>query len=310
MKRLIFIFLDGVGIGEPTNKNPFYKAKAEFLPFYTGGLHLPDNTPVKAIDPLLGVEGIPQSASGQASLYTGENIPKLLGQHKGSYPNKSMRKIIREKNILSRLKANNLRAVFINAYPVYSRFFTAQHMDIRPNGEFHFSDTFPEMFKRRISVTSCMMVAARQTPFDEKDVRAERSIFQEFTNRWLKEKGLPLPEFSPGKAAEVLFNASQQQDFLLYEFFQTDLYAHRRSFADQVQLIRDLNQFFGKLVSLMDRQKETLLLTSDHGNLEDSGSKGHTRGPVPLVVWGNESNRLRESINSLTDVTPAILTFF
>jgi hypothetical protein len=109
-KRLIFIFLDGVGVGDPADKNPFYAAKTEFLPFYEGNLYLPDNTPVKKIDTLLGVEGIPQSASGQAALYTGENVPELLGQHKGSYPNRLMRKVIKEKNILSRLKDRGLKA--------------------------------------------------------------------------------------------------------------------------------------------------------------------------------------------------------
>ena len=309
MKRLIFIFLDGVGIGEPKDKNPFYIAKPDFLPFYRGHLHLPDNTPIKPIDPLLGVEGIPQSASGQTSLYTGENIPKILNQHKGSYPNKYMRKIIKEKNLLSRLKKKNRKAVFINAYPVYSEFFTAKHLQIRPSGELHFSETFPAMFKRRISVTSCMMVAALQTPFDEKDVQAEKTVFQEFSNRWLIEKGLQLPEFSPEKAAEILFQASRKQDFLLYEYFQTDLYAHRHNFDDQVELIKNLNRLVKKLVSLMDTQEDTLLITSDHGNLEDCSTKTHTLNPVPLLVWGNQNLQLRDDIDNLTDVTPAILKF-
>lgn len=308
-KRLIFIFLDGVGVGDPADKNPFYTAKTEFLPFYDGNLCLPDNTPVKKIDTLLGVDGIPQSASGQAALYTGENVPKLLGQHKGSYPNRLIRKVIKEKNILSRLKKKGLKAVFLNVYPVYTRFFTNRHIQIRSSGEFHFSPEFPQQFKRRISVTTCMIISAGQVPFDEKDIRAERAIFQEFSNRWLNEKGLPLPDFSPEKAAEIIYNASQRHDFILYEFFQTDLYAHRRSFDDQVQLVNDLNRLVKKLLSLLNPQTDTLLLTSDHGNLEDSSVRTHTLNPVPLIVWGNQGDELRDSIDALTDVTPTILRF-
>jgi hypothetical protein len=309
-KRLIFIFLDGVGVGEAADKNPFYAAGTEFLPFYDDGLCLPDGTPVKKIDPLLGVDGIPQSASGQATLYTGENVPEILGQHRGSYPNRLMRKVIKEKNILSQLKNKGLKAVFLNAYPVYTRFFTNRHIQIRPSGEFHFSPEFPQQFKRRLSVTTCMIISAGQVPFSEKDILAERSIFQEFSNRWLKEKGLPLPEFSPEKAAEIIYNASRRYDFILYEFFQTDLYAHRRGFADQVQLVNDLNRLAGKLLSLLNPQTDTLLLTSDHGNLEDSTVRTHTLNPVPLLVWGKEHDDLRERISDLAGVTPTILRFF
>jgi hypothetical protein len=308
-KRLIFIFLDGVGLGETSGKNPFHTAKAKFLPVFPGSF-LPDGTPVKAIDPLLGVDGVPQSATGQSTLYTGENVPRLLGQHKSSYPNREMRKIIREKNILKLLREKNQNAVFINAYPVYSHFFTSAHIQIQPEGEFQFSDEFPTPFKRRISVTTCMIIAAGQLPFNEKDIMAERSIFQEFSNRWLIDKGLPLPEFSPEKAAEILFHASRRYDFILYEYFQTDLYAHRHPFDEQVQLIRNLDRLLGKLLSLLDPGADTLLLTSDHGNLEDSHVRGHTLNPVPLVTWGSRDRELRDRIDNLSQVTPAILKFF
>ena len=307
---MIFIFLDGVGVGEASAQNPFYAAQAEFLPFYTGNMHFPDGTPVKPIDAVLGVEGLPQSASGQTSLFTGENLPKLLNRHGGSYPNPLMRKFIKEKSILRCLTDRGFKAVFINAYPVYSRFFTGTHIKIRTDGELHFSRHFPAEFKRRISVSTCMMVANGQTPFNEKDILAKRSIFQDYSNRWLIEKGLPLPEFSPVQAAEILVRAAQRYDFVLYEYFQTDVYAHRRGFADQVQLVKELNLLMGTLVSLLDPGRDTLLVTSDHGNLEDSSSRAHSRNPVPLVVWGHRSQELRESIAGLTDVTPVILKFF
>ncbi|MCP5048809.1 MAG: hypothetical protein GY940_16680 [bacterium] len=309
-KRLIFIFLDGVGIGEPTKENPVCAARVEYLPFYAGGMKLPDGTPVKAIDALLGVGGLPQSASGQSSLYTGENIPELLSKHVSSFPNRKMREVIHQKNILTRLKKKNLDAVFINAYPRHSHLFSGNHLQISPSGEFHFSDDFPPAYKRRISVTTCMMVNAQQTPFDEKDILAGQSIFQDYTNRYLIERGLEMPEFSPEKAAEVLVNASRRRDFILYEFFQTDLYAHRRSFEDRVELLQGLNRLLKKLFSLLDPETDTLLLTSDHGNMEDSSSRSHTRNPVPLIVWGRDSSPLRDRIHSLTDVTPAIVDFF
>jgi len=310
MKRMIFIFVDGVGIGKPDEHNPFYFTKCDYLPFYEGSLTLPDGTPIKKIDALLGVEGIPQSASGQTSLFTGENIPKITGQHKDSYPTRTMREIIIEKNILSRLKQENLNAVFINAYPAHGDLFTEEHIKLYPSGEFHFSQEFPAAFKRRISATSCMMLAAHQKPFDESDIREERSIFQDYSNRWLIEKGMNIPEFSPEKAAEILFHASQRHDFILYEFFQTDLYGHRAPFEQQVQLVHGLNLLIKHLLSLMNPQTDTFLLTSDHGNIEDSQVRSHTLNPVPLITWGNQNQFLRDQINDLTHVTPTIVNSF
>ncbi|MCP4148135.1 MAG: hypothetical protein GY757_10340 [bacterium] len=324
MQRLLFIFLDGVGIGDASGHNPFYAAETRWLPFYRGGNTLPDGTPVKAIDPMMGVDGIPQSATGQTTLFTGENVPEILQEHRGSYPNKTMRLLLKEKNIIRSLKAKGLDATFINVYPYYSDFFTQKHVDILEDGSFHFSDDFPPLFKRRISTTSCMMIVNGQPPYTEKDILSESAIYQDYSNLSLmgkldeaRIKGLPdmgeflqLPEFSPEKAAGILQNAYMNNHFTLYEYFQTDLYGHRFSFDERMELVKKLDRLIGKLLSHLDIERDTLLITSDHGNLEDGTHRSHTLNPVPLVVWGNKSHELRESIHSLTDVAPAIEEFF
>lgn len=333
MKRLIFIFLDGTGIGKNIESNPFFMAKSAFLPFYTNNeLQMPDGTPVKPIDATLGVDGLPQSATGQTSLFTGENIPALLNGHKGSYPDKTMRQIIKTKNLISRLRNKNVNARFINAYPFYGQLFAQYHVDINDDGSFHFSEEFPPIFKKRISVTTCMNIVNQLIPFTESDIVHENALYQDYSNlsliQMLKEiqatgklknvpkdmvlpSGMPtLPQFSPEKAAEILFGSSQKFDFLLYEYFQTDVFGHRHTFTERVQLIQQLDRLIGRLISLLDKTRDTLLITSDHGNLEDGTTLAHTRNPVPLAVWGNKSHEIRENINSLVDVTPTIERFF
>lgn len=322
---MVFFFLDGVGIGDASESNPFFAAGTTFLPFYKGNNGLPDGTPVKPIDPLLGVDGIPQSATGQTSLYTGENVPALLTEHKGSYPNRPMRKLIKEKNILLRLRKKDLNAVFINAYPYHTHLFTNESVSILEDGSFQFSDEYPRLFKRRLSVTTCMMIANRLIPFGERDIMEENTIYQDYSNSSLilqveaaKKAGefpgdveeVALPRFTPEKAAEILYNVSRKHDFVLYEYFQTDIYAHRSTFDERVRLIRDLDRLMGRLVSLMNKEEDTLLVTSDHGNIEAGGTRAHTRNPVPLVVWGKGERELRTGIDSLVDVTPAVLKFF
>ena len=53
----------------------------------------------------------------------------------------------------------------------------------------------------------------------------------------------------------------------------------------------------------------TLLLTSDHGNIESMSERGHTRNPVPFISFGPKEAEIRANVKSLVDVTPTILEF-
>ncbi|MCK6584127.1 MAG: hypothetical protein L6Q49_13600, partial [Anaerolineales bacterium] len=90
--KILFLFLDGIGLGEDDPEiNPFARADMPYLESLLGGKRLiesaapfeSDLLTLKAIDPNLGVKGLPQSATGQAVLLTGINIPAELGYHYG-----------------------------------------------------------------------------------------------------------------------------------------------------------------------------------------------------------------------------------
>lgn len=309
-KKLIFFFLDGVGIGGRSAVNPFFLAKADCLPIYQNGPGLPDGEPVKSIDACLGVPGMPMSATGQTALWTGVNMPRLLGRHKDSYPDSDMRRVIKKKNLFTRLKKHRITVRFLNAYPGHSHFFTADYIRIRENGDLYFSPAFPPGARSTLSVSSCMMLSSFMRPFGSKEIINEIALFHDYTNDELIRQGINLPRFSPERAAEIIYKTSRHYDLLLYEFFLTDLYGHGFETDQCVKLIRDLDRLLKHLTALMDIQKDTLLITSDHGNLEDRGTEYHTTNPVPLITWGRESESLRKGIKNLTDVTPAIESFF
>lgn len=310
MERVTFIFVDGCGVGLPGPGNPFYQAKSLFLPFWQGGMRLPDGTPLTAIDATLGIPGAPQSASGQTALFCGAAAADLGQRHSHGYPDRSLRRIILEKNLLSRLAARGAAARYLNAYPAHEALFSARHVRIEPDGRLWFSPEFPEHFRKMISVTSCMLLASGQRPFGAKEIRAGKALYQDYSNRQLNERGLSLPEFSPEKAAEVIHGASRRFDFILYEYFQTDLYAHRRPLEECISLVRGLDALAGALLASLDKKQDTLVLTSDHGNLEDHHLQGHSRNPVPFLAWGRHGARLRKKVRSLSDVTPAILELY
>jgi 2,3-bisphosphoglycerate-independent phosphoglycerate mutase len=310
MPRVIFIFIDGAGVGRADADNPFFQAESLFLPFWQGAAKLPDGTPLAAIDATFGIPGIPQSASGQTALFCGAGAAEIANRHHNGYPDQFLRKIILENNLLLCMKKNKVNARFLNAYPVFHDFFNSEHIRINADGRFWFSPLFPEQFKRRISVTSCMLLAAGAVPFTEKDILAKRALYQDYSNCQLITQGLKLPEYSPAQAAAIIADAALEYEFIFYEYFQTDIYAHRRSFAECVDLIRDLDTLTENLLARLDKKQDTLILTSDHGNLEEFHTRGHSRNPVPLLAWGRHGEFLRAKIKSLSDVTPALLRLF
>ncbi|MBW8004892.1 MAG: hypothetical protein FVQ06_03780 [candidate division NC10 bacterium] len=77
-----------------------------------------------------------------------------------------------------------------------------------------------------------------------------------------------------------------------------------------VQLLEDLDRFVSKLVELIDRSRHLLVLVSDHGNVEDLSTAGHTWNRVPTMVWGRGKERFARRIHALTDIAPSLLALW
>ena len=102
--RLLFLFLDGVGLGEndPTI-NPLAGAEMPNLRALLGGQPLvasaapfeSQRATLLPLDACLGVPGTPQSATGQATLLTGRNVPAEIGYHYGPKPNPAVAAYLR-----------------------------------------------------------------------------------------------------------------------------------------------------------------------------------------------------------------------
>ncbi len=66
--KLIFVFIDGFGLGnEDAGQNPLYAAAAPNL------LRFLNSRYIFPTDATLGVKGLPQSATGQTTIFTGVN---------------------------------------------------------------------------------------------------------------------------------------------------------------------------------------------------------------------------------------------
>ena len=138
------------------------------------------------------------------------------------------------------------------------------------------------------------------------DIAAGRSIYQEFTNTELRGMGFDLDPLTPADAGRVLGRAAADYDFVLYEYFQTDKAGHSGEPERVCAELVKLDAFLGAVLDTMPPDT-LLLLTSDHGNLEDLGTRRHTTNPVPLMAWGPGSADFIAPLMRLDQVTPAIV---
>ena len=286
---ILLFFIDGLGIGSRHSANPLHDLdEAAPLAVFTGETNqtLFDGVVVPT-DPRLGVEGRPQSASGQTTILTGVNAPALLGYHKQGFPNAELRTILAEHSLFLKLKNAGISDItFANAYR--PRFFQE-----RP---------------RWVSATTAAVEAAGMQFRTVEDVAQDRAVYQDFTNRFLIENGVSVPPRSPQDAARILARLVREHRFTLYEYFITDKMGHSQDFEGARLVLSNLAFMIRELLSQLNLRRTTVILTSDHGNIEDLSSRNHTLNDVPTIVWGTARDRIANQIKTLADITPAIIS--
>jgi len=285
---VLLFFIDGLGIGTRGPLNPLDNLPnaAPLAVFQNEASDPGFDGIVVPTDPRLGVEGRPQSASGQTTILTGVNAPAQLGYHKQGFPNKPLREIIEAHSIFRQLRDAGVGPVtFANAYT--DGFFTE-----RP---------------RWISATTAAVEAAGMTFRSIADLKNDQAVFMDYTNRVLIERGVEVAERSEEEAADVLARITAENWFTLYEYFITDKVGHEQDMPKAKEILTSLARFIRELLARLDLKRTTVILTSDHGNIEDLSSRNHTLHLVPTIVWGAERERIAATIKTLADITPAIV---
>ena len=86
---VLLFFIDGLGIGSRGPFNPLDNLEdAAPLAVFKGEIATTLNGVLVPTDARLGIEGRPQSASGQTTILTGVNAPALLVIISRDFPNK------------------------------------------------------------------------------------------------------------------------------------------------------------------------------------------------------------------------------
>ena len=293
--NILFIFVDGLGIGKnDESANPCTRSKKYFRLFDDAEYPIKvENSGIAlALDATLDLPGLPQSATGQTALLTGVNASQLLGRHLNGLPNAKLRDVIREKSIFKWFAEKDLQAAFLNAF--------------RPP----FFDHDPNDIIKFLSVTTVANLAAGLEFFGLDDLKAGRCVYQDITSEAIREKGFDAPLVTPEKAGKIIGRRSQDYHFSLFEYFQTDKAGHSQNMEKATTIITILETFFESVLQTVNLHNTLVLLTSDHGNIENISFRGHTRNPAMTLLFGSGAETAAAKMHSILDVYPTLVSFF
>ncbi|HEY5984448.1 MAG TPA: alkaline phosphatase family protein [Anaerolineales bacterium] len=298
--RILFIFLDGVGLGtDDPATNPLARATMPALSHLLEGHKLIASAApfigrrasLFALDASLGVPGLPQSATGQAALLTGLNVPEQVGEHYGPKPNPPVAKLLAADNLFIQLRRAGRSAALLNAYP-------PRYFDGVDSG------------RRLYSSIPLAVTAAGNRLFNQDDLFLGKAISADFTGEgWANMLGIrETPILEPRASGFRLAQLAREYDFSLFEYWASDYAGHKQDMPWALRQLDVLDDVLKGLVNEAD--EETLVLvTSDHGNMEDLSTRRHTLAPVPALLIGSQSARrtFGHGLGDIAGVTPAIL---
>jgi hypothetical protein len=287
------MFVDGIGFGgKNPDTNPFTRySESVFLPL--GGLsqNISDLIYIET-DAGMGVKGLPQSATGQTALWTGINGPASINRHVNGFPTFTLKKIIQDHSIIKVLNENGLEADLLNSYtPIYF-----QKYGNNP----------------RMQSASTLVQKASGRPLKTiDDLRDGKGLYMDITHGFLKrlkdnliEADDPvLRERDPRDVGRKIPYDFSHYKLAVFEYFITDKAGHAKDWGYAKKAIQDLESLVNGFLENMDRNRDSLIITSDHGNMEDLTTDRHTENSVPTILAGKIAKDYKTGdIKSLMDI--------
>ncbi|MBW0432905.1 metalloenzyme [Leptospira yasudae] len=301
---IFYMFIDGIGFGpDDPATNPFSRyAKSFFLPL--AGKPIPEDAPEtlkKAFflktDASLGIKGLPQSATGQTSLWTGINACKVLQRHLSGFPTFTLKKIISKYSIIRVLEEHGFKADLLNCYtPAFTDY-------VKKN-------------PRHVSASTLIQMASDKPLKNMDDLRQGKGLYMDITHEYLKEFSRGYLDDSddlfrvrdPYETGTSIIRNCKEEGYTLciYEFFLTDKVGHKMHWEAAEKYIGELESFFKGVLETLNPEEDQLIVTSDHGNLEDLSVDVHTLNQVPTVLYGKHTEVLKSKIKAIVDIPMAI----
>jgi 2,3-bisphosphoglycerate-independent phosphoglycerate mutase len=304
VRRAVLVFLDGVGVGESDpDINPIARAELPTLDTLLGGVRpFRDTVPIVTtrasalgLDATLGIDGVPQSGTGHAALFTGHNAAAEFGRHFGPWVPTQLRLALGANSVLARVWGRGLPVAFANAYPeeLVESAGTGVDAMLRLPG---FLRAGPPIVALAIGALN------RHTA----ELERGDAVASEITNEgWREHLGrTTLPVISARTAGHNLARIAETNALTLFAHYSTDAAGHTHRMDDCVAAIERIDEFLGGLLEGV-RAEDLVLVVSDHGNLEDV-RVGHTRNPALALVIGPGHAEIARRLGSIVDVAPVL----
>lgn len=302
MQRVLLVFVDGVGLGDQADYNPFTFASLpairslldDRVPLRTHAPFSAGRASLLPLDATLGVAGTPQSGTGQASLLTGRNAAVMNGRHFGPWVPTALRPLVRAESILARAVNAGRTVAFANAYPEEL---------LQAASEAKPGLRLPAFIRAGPNVAA---MGAGVFTRNAQDLSAGNAVASEIVNAgWRERLGhTELPVITAREAGATLARIVAVNDFTLFAHYATDDAGHSKDIARAVRALERLDEFIGGLFDALP-DDTTTIIASDHGNIEDI-RVGHTRNPALGIIAGPDHARFAERVDSLLHITPLI----
>lgn len=286
-------FLDGVGLGEDDpNVNPFVTAKLLHLTSLLGENWFLTRQPIRTrratlipTDANLNMPKKPQSATGQATILTGRNVPQLVGEHYGPKPNPAVAEVIAQGTLFQEVVDAGGQAALITPYP-------QGYFDAVARG------------KRLLSAVPLAATQAGLSLMTADDLRNGRAVSPGFTGQgWRDHLGYTdIPLLTLEQAGQQIAHIASRHHFSFFEHWPSDRAGHRGTLTEAAAHLEMIDTVLGGLLTAWGDENGLLILTSDHGNIEEKNQRQHTRNPVPTLVVGQGHTNLAAQIHDLRDI--------
>jgi hypothetical protein len=305
--HVLIFFMDGVGLGPADMAtNPFVQAHMPNLDGLLGqdwfvrpegwqaghGRRTTARASLAPTDPNLGLPGRPQSATGQAAILTGRNVPQIVGQHYGPKPNPAVAEEIRRGTLFQEVVEVGGAAALLTPYP---------------QGFFEAIDSG----KRLLSSVPLAATSAGLALMTADDLRAGRAVSPGFTGQgWHDYLGYSdIPIMTLDEAGRHIAAIAGEYSFSFFEHWPSDRSGHRGPLVEAVKHLEMIDAALGGLLAAWDDERGLLIITSDHGNIEEKDHRQHSRNPVPTILAGRDHARLAQQIANLTDIAAVVRDF-
>jgi len=326
LKHRLLIALDSVGIDPLGHDRPqsVYGDSRFLFPRGCAGAPLPiRDAPVPGIlvetDVTEGAElGAIECAITYTSIFSGQSALREHGLMRGLGLNdRLLERMVSRDSLFKRFP----RCCLANAlFPAHVAFLGNSYAhDLLPHfarasieGKLRFDGTpvvlkgsqkngFAELFTLAEINQNIFVYAARQAGVALRtwtDVRRDEGLTSSMTHELESRFNMaffdqqPLLLRSPEEAAEILGRLTAGHDFTFYKYQIPDLVSHTGRIDQAREVFEIIERFVEAVLKQIDPAAASVIVTSDHGHLEQLGSsRGHPKSKVPTWHFGSDSER-------------------